>query len=150
MIVVMKKGATEDQVDHMVHRVEELGLKSHVIVGTERTVIAAIGEKRGQMKESLESGTGVDEVVPILAPYKVASLEVKPDPTEVQVGSLRVGAGRLGIIAGPCSVESEQQIIDTVAAVAEELGKINPAYLVPASAAIDEVAPVTRADSSVS
>lgn len=117
MIVVMKKGATEDQVDHMVHRVEELGLKSHVIVGTERTVIAAIGEKRGQMKESLESGTGVDEVVPILAPYKVASLEVKPDPTEVQVGSLRVGAGRLGVIAGPCSVESEQQIIDTAHAI---------------------------------
>ena len=117
MIVVMKKGATEDQVDHMVHRVEELGLKSHVIVGTERTVIAAIGEKRGQIKESLESGTGVDEVVPILAPYKVASLEVKPDPTEVQVGSLRVGAGRLGVIAGPCSVESEQQIIDTAHAI---------------------------------
>ena len=59
MIVVMQKGATQEQVDHMVERVEALGLKSHVIVGTERTVIAAIGEKREQMKESLESGAGV-------------------------------------------------------------------------------------------
>ena len=106
MIVVMQKGATQAQVDHMVERVEALGLKSHVIVGTERTVIAAIGEKREQMKESLESGSGVAEVVPILAPYKVASREVKPESTEVIAGSLRVGAGSLGIIAGPCSVES--------------------------------------------
>ncbi|MEX0818722.1 MAG: 3-deoxy-7-phosphoheptulonate synthase, partial [Pirellulaceae bacterium] len=117
MIVVMQKGATQDQVDHMVERVEALGLKSHVIVGTERTVIAAIGEKREQMKESLESGAGVAEVVPILAPYKVASREVKPEPTQVVAGSLRVGAGSLGVIAGPCSVESEEQLISTAKAV---------------------------------
>lgn len=117
MIVVMQKGATQEQVDHMVERVEALGLKSHVIVGTERTVIAAIGEKREQMKESLESGAGVAEVLPILAPYKVASRELKPEPTEVIAGSLRVGAGSLGIIAGPCSVESEEQLISTARAV---------------------------------
>ena len=117
MIVVMQKGATREQVQHMVERVESLGLKSHVIVGTERTVIAAIGEKREQTKESLESGPGVAEVVPILAPYKVASREVKPDPTQVVAGSLRVGAGVLGIIAGPCSVEDEEQIIATAKAV---------------------------------
>jgi 3-deoxy-7-phosphoheptulonate synthase len=117
MIVVMQKGATQEQVDHMVERVEALGLKSHVIVGTERTVIAAIGEKREQMKESLESGAGVAEVLPILAPYKVASREVKPEPTEVVAGSLRVGAGSLGVIAGPCSVESEEQLISTARAV---------------------------------
>jgi len=117
MIVVMQKGASQEQVDYMVERVEALGLKSHVIVGTERTVIAAIGEKREQMKESLESGPGVAEVLPILAPYKVASREVKPEPTEVIAGSLRVGAGSLGVIAGPCSVESEEQLIATAKAV---------------------------------
>lgn len=117
MIVVMEKGATQDQINHMVQRVESMGLKSHVIVGTERTVIAAIGEKRQQAKESLESGPGVAEVVPILAPYKVASREVKPEPTEVSVGSLRVGAGTVGVIAGPCSVETEEQIISTALAV---------------------------------
>jgi len=117
MIVVMKKGAPQDQVDHMVERVKELGLRPHVIVGTERTVIAAIGEKREQTRESLESGPGVASVVPILAPYKVASLEVKPEPTQVCAGSLRVGAGALGVIAGPCSVENEEQIISTARAV---------------------------------
>jgi 3-deoxy-7-phosphoheptulonate synthase len=117
MIVVMQKGATREQIDHMIERVASLGLKPHVIQGTERTVIAAVGEKREQAKESLESGSGVAEVVPILAPYKVASREVKPEPTEVVAGSLRVGAGRLGIMAGPCSVESEEQIVATARAV---------------------------------
>lgn len=117
MIVVMEKGASKEQVDHMVERVEQLGLKSHVIVGTERTVIAAIGEKRQEAKEALESGSGVAEVVPILAPYKRASREVKPEPTPVNVGSLHVGAGRVGVIAGPCSVEDEVQIIATAKAV---------------------------------
>ncbi len=89
MIVVMKKGATQDEVEHMIQRVEELGLKAHPIIGTERTVIAAIGEKRDEHRQSLESGPGVAEVVPILAPYKVASREVKAEPTVVRVGSLR-------------------------------------------------------------
>ena len=113
MIVVMEKGANATQIAHMVERVEAMGLKSHVIHGTERTVIAAIGDKREYMRESLESGPGVAEVVPILAPYKVASREVKPEPTMVQVRDLRVGAGKLGIIAGPCSVEGEEQIVKT-------------------------------------
>ena len=77
----------------------------------------AIGEKRDSMKESLESGAGVAEVMPILAPYKVASREVKPEPTQVVAGSLRVGDGTLGVIAGPCSVESEEQILTTARAV---------------------------------
>ncbi|MCA9263445.1 MAG: 3-deoxy-7-phosphoheptulonate synthase [Planctomycetales bacterium] len=117
MIVVMKKAATEDQIQHMVHRVEELGLRSHIIRGTERTVIAAIGEKRQETREALEIGPGVDQVVPILAPYKVASREVKPEPTMVQAGSLRVGAGHLGVIAGPCSVENEEQLVSSARAV---------------------------------
>ena len=117
MIVVMEKGASQEQVDHMVQRVEELGLKSHVIVGAERTVIAAIGEKREQTKEALESGSGVAAVMPILAPYKRASREVKPEPTAVSVGSLHVGDGRIGVIAGPCSVEDEEQIVSTAKAV---------------------------------
>ena len=117
MIVVMEKGATQEQVEHMVQRIEALGLKSHVIVGSERTVIAAIGTKREDTRQSLESGSGVAEVVPILAPYKVASREVKPEPTQVVAGSLRVGAGVLGVIAGPCSVENEKQIVDTAKAV---------------------------------
>ena len=117
MIVVMEKGVTQDQIDHMVQRIEELGLKSHVIVGTERTVIAAIGEKRAHTKDALEAGPGVSAVVPILTPYKVASREVKTEPTCISTHNLRLGAGNLGVIAGPCSVEDEEQIVNSARAV---------------------------------
>ena len=117
MIVVMKRGATKEQIEHMIERVEALGLKSHPIYGTERTVIAAIGEKRDEHRHSLESGPGVAEVVPILAPYKVASREVKPEPTVIRSGSLAVGNSHLGMIAGPCSVESEEQMMSVARAV---------------------------------
>ncbi|MGD0517468.1 MAG: 3-deoxy-7-phosphoheptulonate synthase [Thermoguttaceae bacterium] len=117
MIVVMKKGATKEQIEHMILQVEKLGLKAHPIYGTERTVIAAVGEKRDEYRTSLESGPGVAEVVPILAPYKVASREVKPEPTVVRAGTLVVGNCHLGMIAGPCSVESEEQTIATARAV---------------------------------
>ena len=117
MIVVMKQEATPKDVERMVERIESLGLKAHVIVGTERTVIAAIGDDRKTHKESLESGQGVAEVVPILAPYKVASREVKHEPTTVRAGSLVVGNGTIGVIAGPCSVETEEQILATAKAV---------------------------------
>src|SRR5438132_13940980 len=112
MIVVMKPGASQRQIDHIIHEIELLGLRSHVIVGTERTVVAALGEKRDGAKQALETGEGVDKVVPILAPYKMASTEVKKDRTRVEVRNLKVGNGSLGIIAGPCSVESRAQILE--------------------------------------
>ena len=117
MIVVMKKGAAEADIEHMVGRVQNLGLKPHVIRGTERTVIAVIGDDRKTYKDSLESGPGVAEVVPILAPYKMASRELRAEPTVVRAGSLTVGNGVVGVIAGPCSVESEEQILTTAKAV---------------------------------
>src|SRR3954465_8251780 len=104
MVVVMKPGASQRQVDHVIERIEQLGLRSHVIVGTERTVVAALGEKRDGAKQALETGDGVESVVPILAPYKMASTEVKKEPTQVGIRNLKVGAGQIGVIAGPCSV----------------------------------------------
>ena len=111
MIVVMKRTATPEAVQQMARTVEEMGLKAHVIVGTERTVIAAVGDKRNGAKELLESYDDVEQVVPILAPYKIASLETKPEPTTIRTRGLVVGGGNIGIIAGPCSVESEEQIL---------------------------------------
>src|SRR5207248_3515225 len=119
MIVVMKSGATQQQIDHVIERVEQLGLRSHVIVGTERTVIAALGEKRDGAKQALETGEGVEKVVPILAPYKMASTEVKKDRTCVAVRGLKVGNHRIGVIAGPCSVESREQIFEVADALKE-------------------------------
>ncbi|MCR9293867.1 MAG: 3-deoxy-7-phosphoheptulonate synthase [bacterium] len=117
MIVVMEKNATPDQIQHMVDRVQEMGLKAHVITGTERTVVAAVGDERDTKAEALESGPGVAKVLPILAPYKVASRELKPEPTQIQVLDFKAGAGALGVIAGPCSVESEEQIMSSAVAV---------------------------------
>jgi 3-deoxy-7-phosphoheptulonate synthase len=117
MIVVMRRGAKEEDINHMIKQVESLGLKPTVLRGTERTVIAAIGDERNAPVGILESGPGVDEVLPVLAPYKIASIETKSEPTVVSVGSLKVGGGNLGVIAGPCSVETEEQIVDTARAI---------------------------------
>jgi 3-deoxy-7-phosphoheptulonate synthase len=121
MIVVMRPGATQKQIDHIIERIEQLGLRSHVIVGTERTVVAALGEKRDGAKQALETGEGVEKVVPILAPYKMASTEVKQERTVVQARNLRVGNDHLGVIAGPCSVESREQILE-IAGLVKEAG----------------------------
>ena len=118
MIVVMRRDAQEQDIQHMVKHVESAGLKPTVLRGTERTVIAVIGDERAMASVgALESGPGVDEVLPVLAPYKIASLETKSEPTVVRAGSLTVGGGHLGIIAGPCGVESEEQIIATAQAI---------------------------------
>lgn len=121
MIVVMKPHATPQQIDHVIERIEQLELRSHVIVGTERTVIAALGEKRDGAKQALETGEGVEKVVPILAPFKMASTEVKKERTEVAARGFAIGGKKVGVIAGPCSVESRAQIIE-VAHIVKEAG----------------------------
>jgi 3-deoxy-7-phosphoheptulonate synthase len=113
MIVVMKRGVSEAQIKSMVQRVEQMGLKAHVIVGTERTVIAAVGDKRNGEQATLEACDDVDKIVPILAPYKVASLETKSEPTVLNVHDFKAGGNFIGIMAGPCSVESEEQIMES-------------------------------------
>jgi 3-deoxy-7-phosphoheptulonate synthase len=117
MIVVMKKKATDEMIQSVASRIEQMGLKAHIIKGTERTVIAAIGEKRNGEKQTLAGLDEVDKVVPILAPYKVASLETKCEPTIVRTHNLVLGGGHVGVIAGPCSVESEEQILESARAV---------------------------------
>jgi 3-deoxy-7-phosphoheptulonate synthase len=119
MIVVMKAGSTQKQIDHIVELIEGLGLKAQPIVGTDRTVVCALGEKRDGAKQALETGDGVEKVMPILAPYKMASTEVKKEPTCVEALKLKVGAGKIGVIAGPCSVESREQILEVAHAVRE-------------------------------
>ncbi len=117
MIVVMEHGATKEQVQATAKRVEALGLKANVIIGTERTVVAAIGDDREHIKESLESLEGVSSVVPILADYKMASREVRPEPSHFDILDFSTGGGAVGFVAGPCSVENETQIMETARAV---------------------------------
>jgi 3-deoxy-7-phosphoheptulonate synthase len=95
-------------------------LKDHVIVGTERTVVAVIGNDRFKDKSVLESVDGVDKVVPILAPYKMASREIKKERSIVPLGAKStIGGNKVGVIAGPCSVESKQQTLEIAHAVKE-------------------------------
>jgi 3-deoxy-7-phosphoheptulonate synthase len=119
MIIVMKPGAGKEQVGHVVELVREYGLKEHVIVGTDRTVIACIGDKRMVDKGAIENAHMVEKIVPILAPYKMASLEVKKDKSLIPIGpsGFALGGKKIGIIAGPCSVENRQQVLDTAKAV---------------------------------
>ena len=111
MIIVMRQQVTPTEIQETVAVVESLGMKPHILHGVERTVVAAIGPERDGMKETFEQAPGVAEVLPILAPYKIASREVKRESTVVKAGSLTVGGGTIGIIAGPCSVAHEDQIL---------------------------------------
>lgn len=122
MIVIMKPGSTQKNLEHVIQLVREMGLKEHVIVGEERTVVACVGNDRFKDRTVMESAEGVDRVVPILAPYKMASSEVKKDRTIVPMGdraTARIGGKRVGVIAGPCSVESRGQLLEIAHAVKE-------------------------------
>jgi 3-deoxy-7-phosphoheptulonate synthase len=112
MIVVLKAGATEAQQKHVIAKVKALGFKPHPIVGTERTVIACIGDERDKMQlQTLESLTYVESVMPILKPYKLASTEMHKERTIVKVGDVSIGGSQFVVMAGPCSVESRSQIV---------------------------------------
>lgn len=118
MIVVMKPGCTPADVNHVVDLIRQYGLKDHVIVGTDRTVVAAIGDKRGLDMTAIENAPMVDAMVPILKPYKVASTEVKKEPSIIDLGNGKtLGGNRFAVIAGPCSVESESQLMQAAHAV---------------------------------
>ncbi|RKY26078.1 MAG: 3-deoxy-7-phosphoheptulonate synthase [Planctomycetota bacterium] len=125
MIVVMKPGATEQQEQHVIDLIREYGLKEHPIHGTDRTVIAAIGDKRMVDKGAIENAPMVDRIMPILAPYKMASTEVRKERSRIEIGPEKfpIGGRKVGIIAGPCAVESEDQIF-RVADAARQCGCI--------------------------
>jgi 3-deoxy-7-phosphoheptulonate synthase len=121
MIVVMKPGATAEQVQHVIDLVREFGLKDHPIYGTDRTVIACIGDKRSVDKGALENAPMVEKLVPILAPYKMASREVRRERTQIPFGpsGAVIGGNRVAVVAGPCAVESREQLLETAHAVKE-------------------------------
>ncbi len=118
MIIVMKQNATEEEIQGAVKAINELGYKEHLIRGVERTVIGAVGDERGRsMLESLVSLNGVESAMPILKPYKLASKEGRPERTVIEVGGVRFGGKGIVVIAGPCSVESREQILASAEAV---------------------------------
>jgi 3-deoxy-7-phosphoheptulonate synthase len=119
MIIVMKAGAAKKETSEVLKRIRELGYKPHVIHGSTRDVIGAIGDERGKLVlQSMESMTGVESVVPILQPYKLASKEVKKESSVIRISdTVAIGGKEIIVMAGPCSVESERQIIESAEAV---------------------------------
>ncbi len=119
MIIVMGPGATETDIQAVIDRIQQSGLSTHVSVGVARTIIGVVGDDRTKevLRQSLEVSPGVEKVVAILQPYKLVSREFIPQDTIVTVGGASVGGQRLAVMAGPCSVESRDQIMVTADAV---------------------------------
>jgi 3-deoxy-7-phosphoheptulonate synthase len=118
MLVVMKRGASQPEIDAVVARIQEFGITPIPLPGAERMAIGTFGTTSRAAAEAVESLPGVAEVVPVSRPFKLASREVIPEDTVVRVGPVAVGAGNpLAIMAGPCSVESREQTLETARAV---------------------------------
>jgi 3-deoxy-7-phosphoheptulonate synthase len=113
----MKSTATEANVQHVVKRIEELGLKAHLSKGVERTIIGVIGDERQIHKDQLSLLEGVENVIPVLKPYKLASREFKQADSIIDVAGVKIGGREVVVIAGPCSVETEEQVLKTAESV---------------------------------
>ena len=118
MIIAMKPDATEEQIKEVCESIRHYGYKPHVIQGEERVVIGAVGHGSNKDRlQNLRSVPGVADVVPILQPYKIVSRELKPQKTVVRAGDLEIGGSRFIVMAGPCSVETREQLMETAVAV---------------------------------
>ena len=119
MIVVMKMGASQEEIQGVVQRVESLGFRTHLSQGEERTIIGIIGDERPVDKDSLGRMQGVERIVPILRPFKLASRDFQPADTVFQLNGHSIGGQKIIVMAGPCAVESREQIIETAHKVKE-------------------------------
>jgi 3-deoxy-7-phosphoheptulonate synthase len=118
MIIVMKPGATKAEFNHVIVKIKEYGFQAHPIVGTERTVIGCVGDERSKTQlQSLEVAPGVESVMPILKPFKLASKEMRKERTIVKVGKYSIGGSQFVVMAGPCSVETREQILKSAEVV---------------------------------
>ncbi len=112
MIIVVRPDATPEQVDHIIKKIKDLGLQAHVSKGTERTVIGAIGDEAILQSVPLEAIPGVEKVLPILKPFKLASWEFRKEKTIINVGKERIGGDRIAVMAGPCAVENQTLLVE--------------------------------------
>jgi 3-deoxy-7-phosphoheptulonate synthase len=113
MIVVMAQGATRQQIDAVLQKIEEFGLQTHPIYGVQKTVIGVIGDDKTKVVETMAGYPGVEQIIPILKPYKFASRETHPQDTVIDVCGVRIGGDKLVVMAGPCAVESREQIMNS-------------------------------------
>lgn len=119
MIIIMQPNASMQEKSSIISWAEDRGFKVHLSAGSERTIVGVIGDDRQMNREQMERMAGVERVVPVLKPFKLASLEFKPEPTSFPIGNHTIGGKEIIIMAGPCSVESRSQIIETAHACKE-------------------------------
>lgn len=124
MIIVMKTGATERQIQDVEKVLEELGFQTHPIYGAVKTVIGAIGDRRLVEAHSIDHMEGVENIVPIMSPYKLVGRELIHDNTVVKVGDVTIGGEELIVMAGPCAVEDEDQLMSTALKIKEAGAKV--------------------------
>ena len=125
MIIVLKSDATEEQISYIIGRVEKLGLKTMISRGVERTIIGVIGPEDIVRVQPLEIFPGVDKVIPVLAPYKLVSRDFKPQDTVVEISKdIKIGSKEIVVIAGPCSIESKEQLLGIARQVKEAGAKV--------------------------
>jgi 3-deoxy-7-phosphoheptulonate synthase len=117
VIIILKSEASDEQVNHVVEHVQAMGLKAHLSRGTYRTIIGVIGDEQKIGAETLRAIPGVQDVIPVLPPYKLASKEAHPQPSVVDVAGVKIGGGNLAMIAGPCAVEEPERMEAIAAAV---------------------------------
>lgn len=117
MILVLQSGATDEQIQHVLDRVASLGMTAHLSRGTYRTIIGVIGDERQLQETPLEAIPGVERVLSVMEPYKLASRDAHPQPSVVNVAGVKIGGGHLGMIAGPCAVESAERMESIAKAV---------------------------------
>jgi len=117
MIVNMSEKATEQEINHVIERIREAGYQPHVTRGTERTIVAAVGSGRRHEIEALQVAPGVDNVVAIAQPFKLVSRQVRPERSIIRINGVAIGGPDVVVIAGPCSVESREQLFETARAV---------------------------------
>lgn len=111
MIIVLKRDATKKEIDHIMGKIKNLGLKPWISEGVERKIIGVIGDEEPLRQHPIEGLPGVEEVMEVLKPYKLASLEHKKEPTVINIGAnIKIGGNKIPIMAGPCSVESQEGI----------------------------------------
>lgn len=121
MLVILKSGASDDNIKKVTERIEELGLTAHISSGEFRTIIGAMGEENDALPDALLSIEGVDKVVPIMKPYKLASRDFGEGTSTVKVGPVTFGAGHWAMIAGPCAIESRESCFE-IAKIAKAHG----------------------------
>jgi 3-deoxy-7-phosphoheptulonate synthase len=126
MVVNMSSTATQEQINHVMDRIKECGFLPHLIQGAERTVIGVVGKNRGRRSEleSLRVAPGVEDIIPISQPFTLVSLELQPKRTVVDVSGVQIGGAELVVMAGPCSVESRDQLMETARGVKAAGAKI--------------------------